>query len=113
MHATLAADPEMKTRFKAFAIGQYISESILFLDDAETFKRLFFEKGETWRTAKARLLVKRYIEPGADLQINFGDGMRDAISSRLATGGRSQRGSLTTPFARSPTWCATGPGICF
>lgn len=45
MHATLAADPEMKTRFKAFAIGQYISESILFLDDAETFKRLFFEKG--------------------------------------------------------------------
>jgi hypothetical protein len=86
MRGQLDSDAQLNEEFKQFAAKQYVTESLLFLEDTAAFKRMFFQKGDSWRFSKAKLLMRMYIVPGADLQVNISEAMRSAIIKQVESG---------------------------
>lgn len=76
------ADAELKREFREFATKQFCIELVLFLDDCRAYKQMFYDKSESWRLSKARLLVKMYIASGADMEINISDELKRRILSQ-------------------------------
>jgi hypothetical protein len=90
MRSQLDFDPQMREEFTEFAATQYVSESLLFLEDTNTYRKLYYDKAPTWHVSKARLLVHMYIIVGADLQVNISDEMRSDIIKNLESGAVGQ-----------------------
>lgn len=70
---------ELKREFRDFAAQHYCTELVLFLDDCRAYKLMFFDKSENWRTSKAKLLIKTYIESNSDLEINISGELKKSI----------------------------------
>ncbi|KAH9251145.1 hypothetical protein BASA81_011044 [Batrachochytrium salamandrivorans] len=87
MTQILHQHPELKQEFDKFAAKQYVSESVQFLDDVAQFKHLYYDKPESWRAQKVRILVRNYIMAGSDLEVNISSAARGLIIER-ALGGR-------------------------
>ncbi|KAH9251146.1 hypothetical protein BASA81_011045 [Batrachochytrium salamandrivorans] len=84
MVSILARNPELKKEFDKFAAKQYVSESVQFLDDVAQFKHLYYDKPESWRAQKVRILVKHYITVGSDLEVNISFAARSKVLQRVS-----------------------------
>jgi hypothetical protein len=72
-------NPDIKKDFFEYGIKQYVSESLQFLEDVQSFKRFYHEKGQKWRLSKFKLLVQRYIISGSSFEINISYAMKMRI----------------------------------
>lgn len=67
----------------AFADSCYCSESIRFLQDVQSWKRFYGDKGFAWARLKARGLAHTYIQVDAPLEINVSHATREYVLKTL------------------------------
>jgi hypothetical protein len=79
MDTVFQSDPTIKKEFGEFAARQFITESINFIEDVNTYKRFYFEKGDSWRVAKFKTLVETYVVSGSRMEVNISYAMRNQI----------------------------------
>jgi hypothetical protein len=86
MRGQLDNDAQLNEEFKRYAAKQYVTESLLFLEDTASFKSVYYQKGDSWRSSKAKLLMRMYIISGADLEVNISGRMRSGIVKQVESG---------------------------
>jgi hypothetical protein len=59
-----------------------MSELDMFLEDVGQFRKYWPEKTKSWRLSKVRMLVRTYIEAGAEREVNLSHDMRTRTIQR-------------------------------
>jgi len=63
----------------------FVAELLRFLKEEAAFTEAFFEKGESWRIARGKLIVSRFIANLAPMQVNISAELRREIERAVAT----------------------------
>jgi len=63
----------------------FVAELLRFLKEEAAFAEAFFEKGESWRIARSKLIISRFIANLAPMQVNISAELRREIERAVAT----------------------------
>jgi hypothetical protein len=80
-------DAGTRDRFENFAVEHMVIESSRFLTDVGAWRDLFYERSNEWRLAKARRLVRTYVEQRAVMQVNISATDRQVLERAVAQDG--------------------------
>jgi hypothetical protein len=78
MIATLDNE-DTRDKFSTFAEEHHISESEKFIWNVQNYRILYYNKSDKWRKNTSERIIKTFILPGSELEINISHLQREAI----------------------------------
>lgn len=84
LHRQLSESDLRDPDFDKYMVRQFAVENLYFLQDVSAFKRYYSEKNASWRKQKSRIIYETYIKPGAAMEVNTSDTVRENISNDLS-----------------------------